>query len=240
LTEEELPGNREWTFGVGVTNPGGPPVGTVSNVLDGSGTNNFWGLMLKSYEGLTVDANMRVPGVDLRFVDIRYNEMGWDQALGEQMSRIGIKLQWTSDMQGGEIETILLASPPGVMFNNAETVSILPTPLPILAEKGVHVAGTRLLLVMDRAQTIKAQEYEIRFDVKNPKKVPVDNTWYLQIKRGAEMKYTTVLPGYTYGQSSPFPVQEAAESSFAVPKASVAISTMLAMVFAQFAWLWMV
>ena len=63
------------------------------------------------------------------------------------------------------------------MYTDAGEVTIGPTPLPVLERKGIHTAGTRLLIVLDKTQVIKAQTYEIKFGVKNPRKVPVDNTW---------------------------------------------------------------
>jgi hypothetical protein len=53
LDETGLQGMAQYTFGFGVTNPG---------TLDDDNL-NLWGVQLKNYEGATVDANMRIPGL---------------------------------------------------------------------------------------------------------------------------------------------------------------------------------
>lgn len=67
LDESGLKGSSQYTFGFGVTNPpNNDEIGL-----------NLWGLQLKNYEGSTVDANMRIDGLDLTKINLRYNVMGW-------------------------------------------------------------------------------------------------------------------------------------------------------------------
>merc|ERR1711988_1793672 len=113
----------QYTFGFGVTNPG------KQDDLGG----NLWGLQLKNYEGSTVDANMRIPGLDLTKINLRYNIMGWTQVAPQQMARILIEIVVTQDLEQDEIDLISITSPEGVMFNDPSSVSVGPDALPLTA-----------------------------------------------------------------------------------------------------------
>jgi len=181
--------------GVGVVNPGSKPA---------SGKNLF-GIMLKDYEGSTVDANMKVPGLSLKVPEgFQVTGMAWSSAVSEEMSRIRIGIRVLRRIPPGRVAEIVIVSPEGVMYHDPRSVTHGPDVLPEVENAAVSIAGNHMMIKMKKQEPIEVGRYDITFQVKNPSTLPNDNTWTVLVtKDQSEIRFSHVLAGYTFGARSP-------------------------------------
>jgi len=57
--------------------------------------------------------------------------------------------------------------------------------------------------MLDVNRGIEEGIYGISFYVKNPTRLPNDNTWLIALIYRGELLFTSVLPGYVFGEPSP-------------------------------------
>jgi len=198
-----LVAEQAYTVGIRIYNPGGRP---------GENQNN-WGLSLKDHNGQTFDANLVIPGLDLKSLPIRCNGLGWTTAAPRVLAQVLIQLRVLFTLTPGTITNVVIRAPDGIMYNeDTSAVRVIPIPLPLLAARPSRVRGDLLELNIDTTQAIGIGLYNIRFEVSNPSVYPHDNTWSIFVKKDVEIDYAHVLTGYVPGQVSPFDLAAAAST----------------------------
>eukprot|EP00392_Amoebophrya_sp_AT5.2_P009527 g9555.t1 len=203
LKESTLQANVEYVFGIGVVNP--------STVNTLPGYQNKWGLRLVTRDGRTVDANMRIDGVELLSIDLAFElfanaaKNGFFTPLNnvapQEMSVLLMELVASNPLPEGEIEWFSIESPEGVMFNDPNGVQVVG--LPLIATKPFRIAGNQLIIELQPNAPIPEGVIAIQFAVKNPSRVPTDNKWVVRGMKGKREKFLDVVPGYLFGQTSP-------------------------------------
>lgn len=193
LKESTLQANVEYVFGIGVVNP--------STVNTLPGYQNKWGLRLVTRDGRTVDANMRIDGVELLSIDLAFELFAWNNVAPQEMSVLLMELVASNPLPEGEIEWFSIESPEGVMFNDPNGVQVVG--LPLIATKPFRIAGNQLIIELQPNAPIPEGVIAIQFAVKNPSRVPTDNKWVVRGMKGKREKFLDVVPGYLFGQTSP-------------------------------------
>jgi len=74
---------------------------------------------------------------------------------------------------------------------------------PLLNTAPFTASGNELRVMLDVSRTIEATVYGITFYVKNPTRLPNDNTWLIALIYRGELLFTSVIPGYVFGEPSP-------------------------------------
>eukprot|EP00397_Hematodinium_sp_SG-2012_P000096 GEMP01000096.1.p1 GENE.GEMP01000096.1~~GEMP01000096.1.p1 ORF type:complete len:3237 (+),score=651.26 GEMP01000096.1:50-9760(+) len=198
LQEYGLDKDAEYTFGIGVTNPGEtvPP------------DKNLFGIKLQNYDGMTIDANMIVQGEELMLIDLEVIGMGWASAAGNYMvgtklGRVKIFVTVQYGIEGGAVTDFVITSPQGTMFADLKQMEVSEAlkvdPVPI-------INGNQLTLRLSTGDPIEKGDYQFAFDVKNPSQEADQNTWKFQAFKKERIRLSHVLAGYIYNQPSPFEV----------------------------------
>jgi len=186
---------NEYTFGVNVYNPGGPP----------DPDNNYWGLSIQNFNFETFDANLNVKGLDLGSVPMRVYGIGWTSAAPRVMAGVMIQMRVLHPIPAGSLTILAIQAPVGVMFSeDKSTIKVIPLPLPLDARDPNTIAGDILNFNLDPQRDIMSGLYNIRFEVINPTVYPHDNTWAVLAKKNIDVEFSHVLTGYVKGQISPY------------------------------------
>lgn len=193
LTNGTVRRGETYTFGIGVLNPAARPLET----------QNFWAIRLRDAQMQTFDGNMRIQGMKLNSLPVRVETMGWSNPRPTSLCNILISLRMLHSIPGGAVTDITIISPEGVMYGDPSSLVVEPTPLPMAAVNPVTVGGNMLTLALDRNKGIVPATHNIMFVVNNPTRVPMDNTWTVQVKRDVSVEFQHVLAGFVYGQASP-------------------------------------
>lgn len=198
-----LEAGKAYTVGVRVLNPGGrPPEDT-----------NYWGISLQDHTKATFDANLRIPGLELKSLPIRCNGLGWTNSDPRVLTIVLIQLRVLHEIPSGTLQRFVVRAPEGIMFNeDPAKVSVLPKPLPLRLAIPTQVAGDLLSLFLDEQAPVEVGTYNIRFEVSNPTVYPHDNTWSIFAQKDITVEFVHVLTGYYEGQVSPFDINIAVQS----------------------------
>jgi len=190
-----LQAEQAYTFGVRVYNAGGRPLPS----------RNYWGLTLKDHTRQTFDANLRIPGLDLKSIPLRCNGLGWTTAAPRVLATVLVQMRALHPLPAGTITVLAIRAPDGIMFNeDPGSIRVIPLPLPFDPAKPFTIAGDLLNLNLDQSQDIGQGLYNILFAVSNPSVYPQDNTWSIEAKKDLEVLFSHVITGYMEGQQSPF------------------------------------
>jgi len=187
-----------YTFGVYMVNPGGVP----------DPSQNYFGVSLQ-YETETVpqafDANMQVPGLDLKTLPLRMRNpgMAWSSSASQVLATVLLQVDFLLALTAGYISQIEIQAPAGIMYTvDTSAVKVTRNYLPLEVAEPVTFAGDLLLLNLDESQPIGAGTYNIVFEVSNPGSYPNDNTWGLTVYKDIDVVYTHFTAGYIEGQDS--------------------------------------
>jgi hypothetical protein len=185
----------EYTFSVGVLNPG-------ADVDKGA---NQWAVSLKDRFGAVVDSNRNIQGLTLKLFPAKVQSLAWSEVLPATTSRIRIQIFFRAMIEPMMLSEIKIASPDGVMFSNPNSAAVQPDKFPVKQPLGFTAAGNVLQIKVDKTQSFESAVYDFSFDVKNPsKRLPNDNTWMTALIFEKELLFTHVMPGYQFGEPSPF------------------------------------
>ncbi|OLP83070.1 hypothetical protein AK812_SmicGene36226 [Symbiodinium microadriaticum] len=203
FSNASLDAGKAYTVGVRVLNPGGrPPEAT-----------NYWGISLQDHSRDTFDANLRIPGLDLKSIPIRCNGLGWTNSDPRVLAYVLIQIRVLHEIPAGTLQRFTVRAPEGIMFNeDPQKVSVLPKPLPLRLAIPTQVAGDLLSLYLDEMALVEVGTYNIRFEVSNPTVYPHDNTWSIFAMKDITMEFVHVMTGYYEGQASPFDINVAAQA----------------------------
>lgn len=185
---------EEYTFGVGILNPGGRPDTTL----------NYWGVLLKDYAKQTFDGNLRIPGLDLKTMPIRGGVMGWLTAVPRVQNTVSMQMRVLHNILAGMITKVEIGAPEGVMHIEGASVLMAPITLPTLAAKPSTVRGPILTINLDQTKDVAPGMYNIRIEVSNPGSTPWDNTWSLIVYKDIEVEFSNYQVGYNEDQESPY------------------------------------
>lgn len=203
FSNASLDAGKAYTVGVRVLNPGGrPPEAT-----------NYWGISLQDHSRDTFDANLRIPGLDLKSIPIRCNGLGWTNSDPRVLAYVLIQIRVLHEIPAGTLQRFTVRAPEGIMFNeDPAKVTVLPKPLPLRLAIPTQVAGDLLSLYLDEMALVEVGTYNIRFEVSNPTVYPHDNTWSIFAMKDITMEFVHVMTGYYEGQASPFDIHVAAQA----------------------------
>jgi len=203
FSNASLDAGKAYTVGVRVLNPGGrPPEAT-----------NYWGISLQDHSRATFDANLRIPGLDLKSIPIRCNGLGWTNSDPRVLAYVLIQIRVLHEIPAGTLQRFTVRAPEGIMFNeDPAKVTVLPKPLPLRLAIPTQVAGDLLSLYLDEMALVEVGTYNIRFEVSNPTVYPHDNTWSIFAMKDITMEFVHVMTGYYEGQASPFDINVAAQA----------------------------
>jgi hypothetical protein len=205
-----LTADQEYTFGVQIRNPGA--------AVDPA--NNLFGILLNDHNGETFDGNLRIPGLDLKSIPIRFGDpfLGWLTPDPEVMNTVAMRIEVLHRILAGMITKIVIGAPYGIRFIENKP-KIAPFELPLFQANPVQVAnpadvpnsaGPLLIINMDVSMNIEEGEYTLMFEVTNPGEVNQDNTWSIMVMKDIEVEYSHYDVGYEPGRESVFLVGSAA------------------------------
>lgn len=198
-----LEAGKAYTVGVRVLNPGGRP----------SADSNYWGISLQDHTRATFDANLRIPGLELKSIPITCNGTGWTNSDPRVLTIVLIQIRVLHEIPSGTLQRFVVRAPEGIMFNeDPAKVSVLPKPLPLRLAIPTQVAGDLLSLYLDEQAPLEVGTYNIRFEVSNPTVYPHDNTWSIFAMKDITVEFVHVMTGYYEGQVSPFDINIAVQS----------------------------
>lgn len=193
---------EQYTFGVGILNPGGRPANNL----------NYWGVLLKDYAKQTFDGNLRIPGLDLKTMPIRAGVMGWTTSRPRVQNTVAMQMRVLHPIAAGMITKVEIGAPNGIMHMEGTTPSMAPIELPLLAARPSRIAGPTLALNLDDTKDVPVGMYNIRFEVSNAGSTPWDNTWSLIVYKDIEVEYSNYQVGYNEDQESPYDVNGQGQS----------------------------
>jgi uncharacterized protein (UPF0333 family) len=200
-----LSAEKAYTFGVGVLNPGGKPDPNL----------NYWGVLLKDYQPLTFDGNLRVQGEDLKSVPLRAGQMGWATSAPNVMNTLSLQLRVLHTIFAGSITRIVIGAPQYVRFIEDPAAVTTNPAMPLFTGKPTEISnppeiagtvGPLLMLNLDPNSDINENMYTIRFDCSNPGQTPWDNTWSLLVMKNIELEYSHYKVGFVPGQVTPIDI----------------------------------
>jgi hypothetical protein len=200
-----LNAEQSYTFGVGVLNPGGKPDPNL----------NYWGVLLKDYQPLTFDGNLRVQGEDLKSVPLRAGQMGWATSAPNVMNTLSLQLRVLHTIFAGSITRIVIGAPQYVRFIEDPAAVTTSPEMPLFTGKPTEISnppeiagtvGPLLMLNLDPNSDINENMYTIRFDCSNPGQTPWDNTWSLLVMKNIELEYSHYKVGFVPGQTTPIDI----------------------------------
>jgi len=192
LTNATLNSGKQYTFGVGVTNPGAPPAKEL----------NKFGLMLLDIDMIAVDGNMDVDGLELKSIPLRVTRMGWSSAEPQGLARVVISIIALHPIRPETISEIKIEAPAGVMLSAASEVKIGPDKLPLKEGIPIVTEGNYLRLMIRPDKGIDNGGYNIEMQISNPTVLPADNTWKVFALKRNQKIWTHLIPGYIFGQKS--------------------------------------
>jgi hypothetical protein len=185
----------DYTFGIGVLNPGGVPAEDM----------NYWGVLLSDENSQIFDGNLRINGLALKNMPIIYGAMGWSSSMPQVLATIQLQLRVTSMIGAGLVTAVCITAPNEVMYSrDPSKVKVLPRPLPNVKANPTTVDGERLFLNIDEQQPIEVGYYNIRFEITTPGTIPWDNTWTIEVKKGVVVEWSYVVRGFELGEESVF------------------------------------
>lgn len=183
-----------YTFSFGVLNPGEaiPPA------------DNLWALTLKNKQGHVIDSNRNVPGLGLTKFPAKLNGLAWSPVEAGSVSRVRIELLVVKVIEPKQLGEIQIISPVGVMFSDPRTrATVSPESFPRIASAPIIAAGNRMHVTVDSSQFVEQGLYGVMFDVKNPSRLPNDNTWSVFLIYKRDVLFQDVLKGYLFNEPSP-------------------------------------
>jgi len=194
----------EYTFGIGVLNPGEPPA------LE----DNLWALTLKDREGAVIDSNRNIKGLSLKSFPAQTYGFGWSEVQEGSISRMRMDVLITQFVPPRTVGEVQIISPDGVMFSDPKSAMISPEKFPLISTAPFTAAGNRLRVMIDTSRGIDEDLYGILFLVKNPSRLPNDNTWTIAFIYQRNLLFTSTMRGYSFNEPSKMSIQyHAAESS---------------------------
>jgi hypothetical protein len=197
ISNATIVAGMEYTFSVGVLNPGDQV----------PASDNQWSVSLKDRAGAVVDSNRNIKGLTLKLFPAKVDGLAWSEVLPGSISRIRIELIFNKDIEPRRISEVQIASPDGVMFSDPQvTAFVAPDKFPLIAQAAFTAAGNIMRVMVDRDRVVEAGLYGIVFDVKNPSRLPNDNTWGVAMIYNGELLLTSVKVGYQFGEPSPYAV----------------------------------
>jgi len=211
-----LVAKEQYTFGVGILNPGGKP----------DNDYNFWGILLKDYAKQTFDGNLRIPGLDLKTMPIRAGVMGWTTSRPRVQNTVAMQMRVLHPIQAGMITKVAIGAPSGVMHLEGTTPTMAPIELPTLTANPSTIAGPTLALNLDDTKDVGPGMYNIRFEVSNAGSTHWDNTWSLIVYKDIEVEFSNYQVGYNEDQETPYDVMSQGQA--VANKANGAMSRALA------------
>jgi hypothetical protein len=203
----------EETFSVGVLNPG----------QEVPKAENQWAVSLKDRAGAVVDSNRNVQGLVLKHFPAKVESLSWSEVLPGKISRIRIEIIFKQYVEPRTLSEVQIASPDGVMFSDPSTASIAPDKFPLISQAPFTAAGNIMRVLADVSRGFDSGMYGIVFDVKNPSRLPDDNTWGVALIYNGELLLTSVMVGYVFGEPSPYAVGVPQAQSFASPTGLLAV-----------------
>lgn len=217
-----LMAEESYTFGVGVSNPSVQP----------GEADNIWGVLLQDQFGVTFDGNQQITGILLSSRPFRMGYLGWTTAQPRTLAIIMMQFRVLYRVNPGMMKTVEIIAPEGIMYSeDANSVQIVPAPLPLLEASPTRVAGDILYLNIDYNYPVAQGMYNIRFEVSNPTQYARDNTWTIIVMRDIETEFSHTMAGYIEGQESPIYVQPTYEGTGAARrKATVSCWELLTLV----------
>eukprot|EP00435_Cladocopium_sp_Y103_P068522 s155_g31.t1 len=102
-----LEAGKAYTVGVRVLNPGGPPLTD----------SNYWGISLQDHTRATFDANLRIPGLELKSIPITCNGTGWTNSDPRVLTIVLIQIRVLHEIPSGTLQRFVVRAPEGIMFN---------------------------------------------------------------------------------------------------------------------------
>jgi hypothetical protein len=199
VSNSTIVSERAYTFGIGVLNPGEPP----------PTESNLWALTLRDREGAVIDSNRNIQGMTLKSFPVQTYGFGWSEVQEGSISRIRIDILVTKYIEPNSVSQIQIISPDSVMFSDPKSAFITPEKFPLISTAPFTAAGGLMRIMIDTQKGIDEELYGILFDVKNPSRLPADNTWsvallHFKSERGAgELLFMSTLRGYSFNEPSP-------------------------------------
>jgi len=223
ISNATIVASMEYTFSVGVLNPG-EDVGQVENQ---------WSVSLKDRAGAVVDSNRNIQGLTLKLFPAMVgggeNGLAWSSVLPTSISRIRIEIIFRRDIEPRRLSEIQIASPDGVMFSDPDTADVVPDSFPLILQAPFTAAGNIMRVLVDRSRAVEAGLYAVIFDVKNPSRLPNDNTWGVALIYNGELLLTSVMVGYQFGQPSPYAVGIPQTQAWSSPTSLFAVLLLLSL-----------
>ena len=186
ISRDELNPSLLFTVGVSVMNPTLPP------------NDNSFSLTVLSPLGATVDANVKVPSVDLRSVLMTNGGFTFDQAVSRSLTNVVYSVRFDSAVPASAASIIVkITAPDNFIVSTASSVKVA-TSLTLAAIRPIAVAGNTLTVTLEAQKAVEVGTYTVGFPVMNPAAVPINNVWVLTVYSGAVVLLTAPIEGYQF------------------------------------------
>jgi hypothetical protein len=190
----ELTPDFTFTIGMAVNNPTLPVVG---------GRNFFEVVVIDKATGSTLDSNLEVAGENLRSVLMSGTVLKYDTAAPRSLSNVIVGFTLEADLvstSDTEFVTITISAPISFSISSASSVTVSATngTLPLSDVLPIAVADNVLTLILEPAVPAPVGNYSVQLPVMNPREIPSNNVWTLNITNSGSLAYLVPIAGYQF------------------------------------------